>query len=187
MVMKVLFPLFKAENREVEEYYTEKELTVFQFDIPQWTSCLQTIKWEPYRNFKNPCIKTRPICLSGRVWNKKKEHCLPYIHQHLKEKDALSKEARTTNRKKFLSEINAAQMTAIGNRLRLINHSQERSAKFASGIQRLLSCERKQPLRGYTTVLETHRRIRHRSYQKRTLLMTVWKHRFYRLVGRHQK
>lgn len=34
-MMKVLFPLFKAEHREVEEYYTEKELTVFQFDIPQ--------------------------------------------------------------------------------------------------------------------------------------------------------
>lgn len=31
---------------------------------------------------------------------KKKDYCLLNSHQHLKEKDALSKEARTTNRKK---------------------------------------------------------------------------------------
>lgn len=49
----------------------------------------------------------------------------------------------------------------FGHRLR--NNRQERSTKLISGIQRLRPCERTQPLRGYTTVLDTQRRIRHSS------------------------
>lgn len=56
------------------------------------------------------------------------------------------------------------KMIQLKNLLSVMDSVQETLSKLASGIQRLHPSERKQPLCGYSSVLETERRVRHCSY-----------------------